>query len=206
MLKNKREFILITSMFLGLTILGFGYKFLLSNNQNKVVENINRENKQKKEDNSSENNKHSSEIYIHIDGAINNPGVYRMKHGDRVNDAIKAAGGLTNNADKSKINLATKLKDEMKIYIYKIGEAKNNSNANSMDDNTNSNLNNAKLININTASKDELCKLNGIGESKAKLIIEYREKKKFTKIEDITKVSGIGKKTFEKIKNDITVE
>ena len=206
MLKNKKEIILITSMFLGLTIIGFGYKLLLSNNQNKIVKNINSDNKQQKEDDSSENNKHSSEIYIHIDGEVKNPGVYKMKNGDRVNDVIQAAGGLTDNADKSKINLAIKLKDEMKIHIYKIGEDKNNSNSKSLDENSNSNLNNTKLININTASKDELCKLNGIGENKAKLIIQYREKKKFTKIEDITKVSGIGKKTFEKIKNDITVE
>ena len=206
MLKNKKEIILITSMFLGLTIIGFGYKLLLSNNQNKIVKNINSDNKQQKEDDSSENNKHSSEIYIHIDGEVKNPGVYKMKNGDRVNDVIQAAGGLTDNADKSKINLAIKLKDEMKIYIYKIGEEKNNSDEKSIGDNTNPNLNNTKLININTASKDELCKLNGIGESKAKLIIEYREKKKFTKIEDIIKVSGIGKKTFEKIKHNITVE
>ena len=206
MLKNRKEIILITSMFLGLTIIGFGYKFLLSNNQNKIVENINSDNKQQKEEDSSENNKHSSEIYIHIDGEVKNPGVYKMKNGDRVNDVIQAAGGLTDNADKSKINLAIKLKDEMKIYIYKIGEEKNNSDEKSIGDNTNPNSNNTKLININTASKDELCKLNGIGESKAKLIIEYREKKKFTKIEDIIKVSGIGKKTFEKIKHNITVE
>lgn len=206
MIKNKKEIILITSMFLGLTILGFGYKYLSSNKQNKIVENINIGNKQQKEDDSLENNKQSSEIYIHIDGEVKNPGVYKMKNGDRVNDVIQAAGGLTDNADKSKINLAIKLKDEMKIHIYKIGEDKNNSNSKSLDENTNSNLNNTKLININTASKDELCKLNGIGENKAKLIIQYREKKKFTKIEDITKVSGIGKKTFEKIKNDITVE
>ena len=137
---------------------------------------------------------------------MKNPGVYKMKIGDRVNDAIQAAGGLTENAEKSKINLATKLKDEMKIHIYKIGETNKDSSNESSDDNNKSDGNNSKLININTASKEELCKLTGIGENKAKLIIEYREKNKFTKIEDITKVSGIGKKTFEKIKNDITVD
>lgn len=205
MLKNKKDIILIASMFLGLTLLGFGYKFVSSNNQKKVVENINSENKQQSEDGSPENNKQNSEIYVHIDGEVKNPGVYKMKIGDRVNDAIQAAGGLTEDAEKSKINLATKLKDEMKIHIYKIGETNKDSSNESSDDNK-SDGNNSKLININTASKEELCKLTGIGENKAKLIIEYREKNKFTKIEDITKVSGIGKKTFEKIKNDITVD
>ncbi len=206
MLKNKKDIILIGLMFLGLTLLGFGYKFVSSNNQKKVVENINSENKQQSEDGSSENNKQNSEIYVHIDGEVKNPGVYKMKIGDRVNDAIQAAGGLTEDAEKSKINLATKLKDEMKIHIYKIGETNKDSSNESSDDNNKSDGNNSKLININTASKEELCKLTGIGENKAKLIIEYREKNKFTKIEDITKVSGIGKKTFEKIKNDITVD
>lgn len=206
MLKNKKDIILIGCMFLGLTFLGFGYKYLTFNSQKKVVENINSENKQQKEDDSSENNKQISEIYVHIDGEVKNPGVYKMKIGDRVNDAIQAAGGLTEDAEKSKINLATKLKDEMKIYIYKIGETNKDSSNESSDDNNKSDGNNSKLININTASKEDLCKLTGIGENKAKLIIEYREKNKFTKIEDITKVSGIGKKTFEKIKNDITVD
>ena len=204
MLKNKKDIILIGSMFLGLTLLGFGYKFMSSNNQKKVIENINSENKQQSEDGSLENNKQNSEIYVHIDGEVKNPGVYKMKIGDRVNDAIQAAGGLTENAEKSKINLATKLKDEMKIHISKIGETNSDLSNESKDDNSDGN--NSKLININTASKEELCKLTGIGENKAKLIIEYREKNKFTKIEDITKVSGIGKKTFEKIKNDITVD
>lgn len=204
MLKNKKDIILIGSMFLGLTLLGFGYKFMSSNNQKKVIENINSENKQQSEDGSLENNKQNSEIYVHIDGEVKNPGVYKMKIGDRVNDAIQAAGGLTENADKGRINLATKLRDEMKIHISKIGETNSDLSNESKDDNSDGN--NSKLININTASKEELCKLTGIGENKAKLIIEYREKKKFTKIEDITKVSGIGKKTFEKIKNDITVD
>ena len=204
MLKNKKDIILIGCMFLGLTFLGFGYKYLTFNSQKKVVENINSENKQQKEDDSSENNKQISEIYVHIDGEVKNPGVYKMKIGDRVNDAIQAAGGLTENTDKGRINLATKLRDEMKIHISKIGETNSDLSNESKDDNSDGN--NSKLININTASKEELCKLTGIGENKAKLIIEYREKKKFTKIEDITKVSGIGKKTFEKIKNDITVD
>ena len=204
MLKNKKDIILIGCMFLGLTFLGFGYKYLTFNSQKKVVENINSENKQQKEDDSSENNKQISEIYVHIDGEVKNPGVYKMKIGDRVNDAIQAAGGLTENADKGRINLATKLRDEMKIHISRIGETNSDLSNESKDDNSDGN--NSKLININTASKEELCKLTGIGENKAKLIIEYREKKKFTKIEDITKVSGIGKKTFEKIKNDITVD
>ena len=206
MLKNKKDIILIGSMFLGLTVLGFTYKYLTSTNEKKAVENIHNESKLQNEENSSENKDQNSEIYVHIDGEVKNPGVYKMKIGDRVNDAIQAAGGLTENAEKSKINLATKLKDEMKIHIFKIGETNGDSHNESGDVDNSSVENNSKLININTASKEELCKLTGIGENKAKLIIEYREKKKFTKIEDITKVSGIGKKTFEKIKNDITVD
>lgn len=203
MLKNKKDIILIISMFLGLTFLGFGYKFFISNKNEKKIENVVKQNEKIKDEELAESNKKDSEIYIHIDGEINKPGVYKMKLGDRVDDAIKVAGGLTDNAEKNSLNLAVKLKDEMKIHIYKIGETQNNSNAESSSNSQNSNSNN--LVNINTASKEELCKLTGIGETKAKLIIEYREKNKFNKIEDITKVSGIGKKTFEKIKNNISV-
>lgn len=201
-MKNKKDIILIVSLFLGLSVLGFGYKFFSSKNYNKEdIQSTKFENKTKNDDEPSDKNNTSSEIFIHIDGEVNNPGLYKMFNGDRIDDAIRAAGGLTVDADKSKINLAIKLTDEMKIHIYKKGE----SHAESINSLNNSNSNN-KLVNINTASKEELCKLPGIGENKAKLIIEYREKHKFTKIEDITKVSGIGKKTFEKIKNDITVE
>ena len=201
-MKNKKDIILIVSLFLGLSVLGFGYKFFSSKNYNKEdIQSTKFENKTKNDDEPSDKNNTSSEIFIHIDGEVNNPGLYKMFNGDRIDDAIRAAGGLTVDADKSKINLAIKLTDEMKIHIYKKGE----SHAESINSLNNSNSNN-KLVNINTASKEELCKLPGIGENKAKLIIEDREKHKFTKIEDITKVSGIGKKTFEKIKNDITVE
>lgn len=201
-MKNKKDIILIASLFLGLSGLGFGYKFFASKNYNKeAIHSTKFENKTKNEDEPIEKCNTSLEIYIHIDGEVNNPGLYKLFNGDRIDDAIRAAGGLTADADKSKINLAIKLKDEMKIHIYKKGE----SHAESINNLNNSNSNN-KLVNINTASIEELCKLPGIGENKAKLIVEYREKHKFAKIEDITKVSGIGKKTFEKIKNEITVE
>lgn len=202
MFKNKKEIVIIICMFLSLTFLAFGYKYIKGNsntqskNEVKVIE---QENSEKESNEKPKNEK----IFVHIDGEVNKPDMYEMKNGDRVKDLIDKAGGLTDTADKSKINFAIKLKDEMKIYIYKVGENQNSEN-NIISENS-SNVDN-KLININTASEEELCKLTGIGTIKAKLIIEYRQKTKFSKIEDIIKVSGIGKKTFEKIKDKITVD
>lgn len=120
-----------------------------------------------------------------------------MKIGDRVNDAIQAAGGLTENAEKSKINLATKLKDEMKIHIFKIGETNGDSHNESRDVDNSSIESNSKLININTASKEELCKLTGIGENKAKLIIEYREKRNLLKLKILQKFRELERKLLK---------
>ena len=141
----------------------------------------------------------SNNIVVHIDGEIKKPGVYTMVNGDRLINLVEKAGGFNENADTTKINLSIKLKDEMKIYIHKIGEV--------IEDNRNEIVNqDNKLININEASSDELMKLTGIGPSKAKLIIEYRENKRFERIEDLMNVNGIGKKTFEKIKDKIRVD
>ena len=146
------------------------------------------------------NNKDST-----TEDSSNKPNLYEMKNTDRIKDLIEKAGGLTKDADKSKINLAVKLKDEMKVHIYKIGEIINNKDS-TTEDSSNSSSSTDKVININTANEQELCKLTGIGTTKAKAIIEYRKKEKFSKPEDITKVSGIGKKTFEKIKDQISVD
>lgn len=203
MYKNKKEIFIVITMFSMLTILAVGYKFFKSNfNKNteisKTYKNVkdSSENLEKKEID-------SDKIFVHIDGEVNKPNLYEMKKSDRMKDLIDKAGGLTKNADASKINLAIKLKDEMKVHIYKIGEVKNNVNEGSKQ---NTSVENNNLININTATEQDLCKLTGIGPSKAKMIIEYREKTKFFNIEDITKVSGIGKKTFDKIKDKITTD
>ena len=159
--------------------------------------------------------------YIDIKGSVNNPGVYEFKENDRVIDAIEIAGGLTKNANTSNINLSQKLKSEMVIYVYNNEEIKNNTQNLTCDNvckvetievnnciEVNTNKNNSKTsetVNINTASIEELMTLTGIGESKAKSIIEYRKEKRFEKTEDIMNISGIGESLFNKIKDNISV-
>lgn len=138
------------------------------------------------------------DIYVHVSGRVRNPGVYSLKTGERIIDAINKAGGALPDADLDALNLAQKLHDEDKIYVPKKGELNNNNHG--------TNYNNSGKININTASAAELEKLPGIGETLAQRIVEYREKYgKFQKIEDIMKVSRIGPKIFEQIKDMITV-
>ncbi|WP_326909423.1 helix-hairpin-helix domain-containing protein [Sedimentibacter sp. MB31-C6] len=139
----------------------------------------------------------STELYIviDIDGAVKNPGVYELMDGGRVNDAIVMAGGLKDKAYTRNLNKARKLIDGEKIYIpYENEEI----------DYVENDLRSSK-ININTASKDLLMSLTGIGEVYAERIIEYRNAKVFSSIEEIKNIEGIGDKTFEKFKDNITV-
>ena len=137
-------------------------------------------------------------IFVDIDGAVKNPGVYEFNEGDRVNDAIISAGGLKDTALTKNLNKARKLVDGEKIYILEEGE--------NIGDLPLYNAENEGKININTASKENLMSLSGIGEVYSERIIEYRNKKQFTAIEEIKNIEGIGDKTFEKIKDFITVE
>lgn len=136
-------------------------------------------------------------IKIHIIGEVKNSGVIELEAGSRVADAIEKAGGTTEMADVSKVNLACVLSDGEKLYIPNINE-ENNVLENELKPNK---------TNINISSKEELIKLNGIGDSTAEAIIDYRNKNgKFLKIEDLKNVPGIGDSKFEKIKNYICVK
>ncbi|MDI3311876.1 MAG: ComEA family DNA-binding protein [Thermoanaerobacterium sp.] len=146
-------------------------------------------------------NEKPKEIKVYVTGLVKSPGVYTMREGDRVDDAIKLAGGPLDGADLSNINLAEKVKDEQMIKVPKVGE-----NDASNDKASSSNVTNGK-ININTATKEELDTLPGIGEVTAQRIIDFREQHgNFQKIEDIMNVSRIGPKLFEQIKDKITVD
>ena len=159
-------------------------------------------------------------IFIDIKGEVVNPGVYEIQIGDRVIDAVQMAGGFTNEATTDNVNLSKKLKDESVIIIpsylkdYENVTIKNDYEIDINDDIVQSEKNesdekiesSSNLININTASVVELMSLDGIGESKAKAIIEYRDiNGDFENILDIKNVSGIGESIYEKIKDYITV-
>ena len=152
--------------------------------------------------NSSNISKNDDRIGVYISGEVKNTGVYYLKKDSRITDLINICGGLTEEADVSKINPAQKLNDSDKIIIPKKEE---NLNTESIEDNNESDINVQEKININTATKDELTSLNGIGESTANKIINYRNKNKFKEIEDIMNVPGIGEAKFNNIKDYICV-
>ena len=144
-------------------------------------------------------------IKIYITGEVNSPGVLELIDGDRIEDAINKAGGITENASLDKVNLAYKLEDGQKVYIpnkddkeeIEIVSTENGQNV------INTTSKNSK-IKINSASIEKLCEIPGVGEALAQRIIDYRtENGKFKNIEELKNVSGIGNKKFESIKNSI---
>ena len=179
-----------------------------------------KDNKEKEgnEEDKKENISSETGIFVHIDGYVNNPGVYQIKENERTNVLIEKAGGLKNGYSIKNINLAAKLSDGDKVYIPSIEEEKSlvnqNNNVNTGGkhiNNGNNSNNNVSItknnkININTANVSELKQITGIGESTANKIIDYRENVgKFKKIEDIKEVKGIGESKFESLKNKIII-
>lgn len=137
-----------------------------------------------------------SEIYVYVCGSVNNPGIVCVKQGDRIYQAIELAGGMNKNADVNAVNQADFVKDGQMLYIPEIGE--NYVSQESLTENG--------LVNINTADKQMLTTLPGIGEARAESIIKYRDSNGyFAAIEDIMNVAGIKEAAFEKIKDYICV-
>ena len=177
------------------------------------------ENKEQKDDNSKEQIVNGGGIFVHIDGYINNPGVYEIKENDRIKTLIDKAGGFKEGYSIKNINLAAKLSDGDKIYIPSVSEEKNSENNNNINTNLSGKGQNVKTdrnnvsimknnskININTANISELKQITGFGEGAANKIVDYRENVgKFKKIEDIKEVKGIGDAKYESLKNKITI-
>lgn len=192
---------------------GFGYYKSNSDNLNNnqiqtLVDTKSTESINEKSENNTQKREDNSMTMCQIDGCVNKPGVYSFKKDDRIKDIVELAGGFTQDADTKSVNLAMKLKDEMKIYIpskTETSKAQNN-DRHSSDIVTIKDNNSSSLVNINTADSNKLQTLPGIGPSKAKKIIEFREKNQFKKIEEIKNVDGIGDKTFESLKSLITID
>ena len=160
------------------------------------------------EDRRDVENSEKSGVYVYICGEVIKPGVYELSGDSRIYEAVDAAGGFTENAARECVNLASKVSDGMQITIYNREEAASllADSAPVGENAGKSGTSGSGLVNLNTATKEELMTLKGIGESKAEDIIRYREKSGgFKKIEDIMKISGIMENGFQKIKDSFTV-
>ena len=213
--KNFIGIIIIVILIVGyiVTFIYFNNEINIKTKEEKTSEiSIQEEKREKKE---------YKEIKIDIKGSVKKPGVYTLKENSRTNDAIIASGGLLKNANTRFINLSKILNDGDVIVIYSNEEIKKAQKEEKIivetpciceeikndscykEDKENEVI---SKININTATMNELIKLNGIGESKAKLIIEYRTKNgKFKDIKEIMNIKGISETLFSKIKENITI-
>lgn len=136
-------------------------------------------------------------VIVDIKGQVKNPGVYELEDGQRIADAINLAGGVSDKADVSGVNRAAKVQDGQVIYIPEKGE---------IISNTLSEPKSNGKININTAGKEELMKLPGVGETIAQAIIDYREQHNaFQSLDELMNVTGIGEVKFDKLKDLIEI-
>ncbi len=143
-------------------------------------------------------------VVVHVSGAVQRPGVYELREGMRVIDAIEMAGGGTEKSDIHQLNLAETLYDGQKIYVpvkgEEMGYVGSGSGGKSSAGST------TRKLNLNTASIEELEDLPGIGPTLATRIVEYREKHgPFRKVEQLMNVSGIGIKKFESLKDKVRI-
>lgn len=147
----------------------------------------------------------SGKIFVDIKGAVKNEGVYELSNGSRVTDLVKKAGGFTDDADKKSVNLAEKLADEAVVYVAKIGEEVTPASTLSQAKPTTARGgqgDGSAQINLNTATTEELH-----GAKRAQDIIDYRDANGgFSSVGDLKNVSGIGEKTLEKLKSEVTVD
>lgn len=142
-------------------------------------------------------------LYVHVGGAVRRPGLYRLEDGARVDDAVQAAGGVLEDADLDALNLAARVKDGDKVLVpSRNGTAEASADTQAGGGGATS----GGLVNLNTATIADLETLPGIGPAIARRIIDFRESNGgFRKIEDLLEVPGIGTKTFEELRDHVTV-
>ncbi len=201
----EKKHILAVSLLLILVV--FGSTVLYLNAQPKPVAISKTENNttDKADDKQSRiNNKDKPLLYVHVAGSVVNPGVYRLKEGSRVMDAVSVAGGGSESADMDALNLAAKIFDGQKIYMPKKGEVPPISDA-SQGGSAGTAV--GGKINLNTATLEQLDSLPGIGQVTATKIIEYRNKcGSFKRVDELKKIDGIGNKKFDQIKDRLCID
>ena len=204
---TKKQKIIIGIILAIVAIILLNYVYSRESNNSQEIENLTTKESSEVNQNTEEEKK---EIVVHVAGAVQTEGIIFLQEGDRISEAIEKAGGTTEEADMSQINLATQLEDGMKVYIPKKGEeveTQTASQINLAQETTKQNTQKqTSKININKATQGELETLPGIGPSTASKIVAYREENgKFGSIENIKDVSGIGDAKYNSIKDLITI-
>ncbi|MDY2962843.1 helix-hairpin-helix domain-containing protein [Streptococcus dysgalactiae] len=158
----------------------------------------------------SKEKKYSSEesdILVDLKGAVQQEGVYKLRANSRVRDVIELAGGLTQEADRHAVNFAEKLVDEQVVYVAKQGEDISVLPNASLAGKANAEMSNSTKVNINKANLEELQRISGIGVKRAQDILETRDSLGgFKTLDDLRQVSGIGEKTLEKLKHELSLD
>ncbi|MQS74912.1 helix-hairpin-helix domain-containing protein [Companilactobacillus halodurans] len=196
-----KQNIIVIAMILVMSI--FGSLYFWTHKTKPVQNEIKTEVVTKDKEAPEKKQKINNDIFVvDIQGAVKNSGVYRVKKGTIVQDILQMAGGVMANADVKQINRAQKVTDQMQIYVPYTGETQvspqNSANKGSGGG--------QKKVNINSAKADDFKDVSGIGPKKAEKIIAFREKNgNFKDLHDLTKVSGIGEKSLESLKDQLTV-
>lgn len=187
--QDKSKILVASLMFLGLFLLSVGAGLFLfrtagqSNSDIKII--------------SASQSAVLGEVVVHVDGAVKNPGIYKLAADSRVNDAVVAAGGLSQDADSARINLAARLSDGTKVYIPSHDDPVSAGLSGSVAGQVSSGL-----ININTATEAQLDTLPGIGPVTASKIISLRP---YSSLNELLDKKAVSKSTFEKIKGLISL-
>lgn len=149
----------------------------------------------------------STTLFVHVSGAVQNPGLYELEMGSRIYDAIQAAGGLNDQAAEESVNLAQVIEDGSHITVLTKEQQQGGGNGAKASSTPGSSPSNTPaLVNINTATVEELTTLKGVGEATAEKIVADREQNgSFKSKEDLKRVTGIGDKKYESLKDAITV-
>lgn len=228
MISLTKKQLIILGVFLICLLVGFGFYFYYSFTSSpssadlvgNILENAVENNLEDEEDTmpNAESESQDDIIFVHITGCVFSPGLISLPEGSRIADAITKAGGVTENADLSQLNLAYVLEDGLKIYIPSYEDSKKEEIPNVLsegagdnivveDSTSTSSTNHGQKVNINTATQTELETIPGVGPSTALKIIAYRkENGNFAKIEDIQNVKGIGEAKYAEMKDSICVK
>lgn len=155
----------------------------------------------------------TGKVVVDVKGAVNKPGVYHLPHGSRVQEAVNAAGGLRDDADGNQVNLAKQLVDAQALYIPAKGEqapagmgTAASASTSASSDSGGTTTADHEPINLNSATKEQLTTITGIGDKKADLILQYRQEHgQFKSIDDLKNINGFGDKTVDKLRDQLAV-